>query len=65
MKLICSYINAIILEILLLLLFLFRAGYPTYSRKVTTKKQDLKGLGGSQTSEGVNDQEEVRFRDIF
>jgi hypothetical protein len=36
-----------------------------YSRKVTTEKKDLKGLRGSQTSEGVSDQEEARFRDTL
>jgi hypothetical protein len=49
----------------ILLLFLFRADYPTYSKKVTTEKQDLKELRGSQTSQGVSDQEEARFCDTL
>jgi hypothetical protein len=44
---------------------MFQASYPTYSRKVTIEKQDLKGFGGSQTSEGFSDQEEARFRDTL
>jgi hypothetical protein len=44
---------------------MFRASYPMYSKKVTIEKQDLKGLRGSQTSEGVGDQEEARFCDTL
>jgi hypothetical protein len=49
----------------LLLLFLFQEGYLMYSRKVTTEKQDLKGLKGSETSEGVSDKEEAMFHDTL
>jgi hypothetical protein len=65
MKLICSYIKCYYIGNTFSLVVLFWAGYPTYSRKVTTEKKDLKGLRGSQTSEGVSDQEEARFRDTL
>jgi hypothetical protein len=44
---------------------MFQAGYPTYSRKVTTEEKDLKGLRESQTLEGVSGKEEASFCDTF
>jgi hypothetical protein len=64
MKLICSYIKcyyigntfSLVVSVSGRLSYVFQEGYH--------KKKDLKGRG-SQTSEGVSDQEEARFRDTL
>jgi hypothetical protein len=61
MKLICSYTKYYYIGNTFSLVVSVSAGYPTYSRKVTTEKKDLKGLRGSQTLEGVIDQEEANL----
>jgi hypothetical protein len=61
MKLICSYIRCyyigntfvLVVPVSGKLSYVFQEGYH--------KKQDLKGLRGSQTSKGVNDKEEAMF----
>jgi hypothetical protein len=65
MKLICSYIKcyyfgntfSFVVPVSSRLSYVFQEGYH--------RKQDLKGLRGSQTSEGVSDPEEARFHDTL
>jgi hypothetical protein len=65
MKSICSYIKcyyigntfSLVVPVSGRLSYVFEDGYH--------KKKHLKVLRGSQTSEGVSDQEEVRFRDTL
>jgi hypothetical protein len=65
MKLICSYIKcyyigntfSLVVPVSGRLSYVFQEGYH--------RKKDLKGLRGSQTSEGVSDQEEARFCDTL